>query len=410
MSEYGREFDFLKKVLEKSRIEYRQLSEDETTPPADAYRLVGKAVINDASEIKPGCIYRIATPFRLRFIVMRLAAEEKDILLIGPFMTDIPSPDEIRDIASELRLSQDEADIISSTFPDIPKIQGAGILDIVVDNFAEAVWPGRKINFIDLNSKETDITSSLQVLSESGAGDTSKLYEYKKELISRRYQSENEMMNVVSTGQVEAAKHSTSHLQVADFDKRSVNPVRNAKNYSIIMNTLLRKAAEKGGVHPIHLDTLSSSYAYRIEEASTTEGIIRMMHEMPASYSSLVREYSYAKYSEAIQNVLVTIDCNIAKNLSLEYLADMASLSENYLSARFKKEVGITISDYITNVRIRYATKLMGEQNRSIQEAANESGFSDVHYFTRVFHKKTGMTPGDYIARYKGRSKDEKSK
>lgn len=410
MSAYEQEFAFLKKVLAKSRIELKLLSEEETEPPLEAYRTIGESVLKAASDLRQKCVYRIVTPFRLRFILMRLSEGEKDILLIGPFMTDIPTPDEIKEIANELNLSHEEADLIATTFPDIPKLPGAGLIFIITDSFAEAVWPGETIRTVEINTKEKGRESSLQMIADAGGGDTSMLYEYKKDLINRRYQSENEMMSVVTNGQVEAAKHVTAHLTVADFDKRSVNPVRNAKNYCIIMNTLLRKAAEKGGVHPIHLDTLSSSIAYRIEETSTTEGILRLMHEMPSSYSTLVREYSYSRYSEAIQKVLVTIDCNIDKNLSLEYLADMASLSENYLSARFKKEVGTTLSDYITNIRISYASRLMAEQNRTIQEAANESGFSDVHYFTRVFHKKMGMTPGEYIAQYKGRSRNAKSK
>ena len=79
--------------------------------------------------------------------------------------------------------------------------------------------------------------------------------------MEQRYAFENEMMYAVEHGQMQFEARFAAASYTAFFEKRASDPVRNAKNYAVIMNTLLRKAAERGGVHPIYLDQISSEYA-----------------------------------------------------------------------------------------------------------------------------------------------------
>ena len=53
-------------------------------------------------------------------------------------------------------------------------------------------------------------------------------------------------------------------FEAMQLEMRGSSPLRSAKNYSIIMNTLLRKAAENGGVHPVYLDRVSSEFAIKM--------------------------------------------------------------------------------------------------------------------------------------------------
>jgi hypothetical protein len=84
--------------------------------------------------------------------------------------------------------------------------------------------------------------------------------------MEKRYAFENEMIRAVSLGQLHKEKQLLSAFGGSFFEKRLTDPLRNAKNYAIIMNTLLRKAAESGGVHPLYLDRISSEFAARIEQ------------------------------------------------------------------------------------------------------------------------------------------------
>ncbi|WP_258525461.1 AraC family transcriptional regulator [Paenibacillus sp. YN15] len=72
----------------------------------------------------------------------------------------------------------------------------------------------------------------------------------------------------------------------------------------------------------------------------------------------------------------------------------------DHLRRRFKKSTGQTPGEYLTNLRIEYAKKLMNENNMlrySIAEICVMSGYYDSHYFSRIFKKKTGMTPAEYM-------------
>jgi len=122
--------------------------------------------------------------------------------------------------------------------------------------------------------------------------------------VELRYAYENELMSAVSRGITLKAELQHPSAFPSFLDSRSPDPVRNLKNYCIIMNTLLRKAAEQGGVHPIHLDEMSSRYARKIEAFTSLADGRGMMDEMFLSYCHLVKKHSVRNYSSLIQQAI----------------------------------------------------------------------------------------------------------
>ena len=82
--------------------------------------------------------------------------------------------------------------------------------------------------------------------------------------------------------------------------------------------------------------------------------------------------------------------------LSLENLSSLYSVNKNYLSTRFHKEVGMTVTDYINLSRVRRALDLLGTTAMTMPEIAERCGFSDANYLTRRFRKVYGKTPTEY--------------
>ena len=68
------------------------------------------------------------------------------------------------------------------------------------------------------------------------------------------------------------------------LETRIDDPVRNAKNFMIILNTLLRKAAENGSVHILYIDSVSSEFAQKIESAQSLEEIDELFYYMIKKY------------------------------------------------------------------------------------------------------------------------------
>lgn len=86
------------------------------------------------------------------------------------------------------------------------------------------------------------------------------------EKIEHNYGSEKVLMEAVSKGKLNQVDFIASTVLNQGTDERLPDSLRNRKNYLIILNTLLRKSAEYGEVHPYHIHQLSSVFAKKIEE------------------------------------------------------------------------------------------------------------------------------------------------
>ena len=69
-------------------------------------------------------------------------------------------------------------------------------------------------------------------------------------------------------------------------------------------------------------------------------------------------------------------------------------MSEDYLTRIFRKELGISPWDYLNRYRIYLASELLRQEAMSVNEVASRTGFQDQAYFCRVFKKIKGVTPG----------------
>ncbi|WP_199621458.1 response regulator [Paenibacillus alkalitolerans] len=85
-----------------------------------------------------------------------------------------------------------------------------------------------------------------------------------------------------------------------------------------------------------------------------------------------------------------------SKELSLTMLAEEAFVSPNHLGVLFKKATGVTVHQYITEVRMRKAEEMLRLTKRKVSEVAERIGMANHSYFCTVFKQKHGMSPGEY--------------
>ncbi|MEJ2211862.1 MAG: AraC family transcriptional regulator [Anaerolineae bacterium] len=77
-------------------------------------------------------------------------------------------------------------------------------------------------------------------------------------------------------------------------------------------------------------------------------------------------------------------------------LARHVALNEDYLTACFRKELGVTPIAYLNRYRVHQARQLLNETDKNITEISLEVGFSDSGYFRRVFRRETGVYHATY--------------
>ena len=87
------------------------------------------------------------------------------------------------------------------------------------------------------------------------------------------------------------------------------------------------------------------------------------------------------------------IRSNFTKNITLEELSAISNRSVSYISKLFSVEYGISPKQYILDLRMNHAQKLLRTSNLSISEISTQCGFDDVFYFSRLYKSKIGISP-----------------
>jgi two-component system, response regulator YesN len=162
--------------------------------------------------------------------------------------------------------------------------------------------------------------------------------------------------------------------------------------------------------HAFQVYNMTVSFLFKLGQ---TENILYSYEQLLHSYKhvydmldglrSLAKRYlknsdssSVETKNQAFNSILQFVTLNFRQDISLQNLSDQFFMNPSYISQLFKKEVGTTFTAYIAKLRINYACELLDKDERSIHEIAEQIGYHDYFYFTRLFKKVTGKTPSQY--------------
>lgn len=339
--------------------------------------------------IKDHTVYFLSDAYACSFLFFRLP-ETEQLLLVGPFVNAEMTTQLIMEGAEKRKLSPSMIPELENYYGSVPVLPRNSRVFVMLEAFCEKIWPDTPFEVVDINVPHAEF--SLPPL--EGAENENPLW--KMELMEKRYSYENEMMKAVAKGQAHKAQMMFPVFSALSFERRLSDPLRNMKNYCIIMNTLLRKAAEEGGVHPVFLDRISSEYARKIESLSAVGMVQVLMMEMFEKYCRLVRKHSLKHYSTPVRKTIIAIESSLNTDITLGALAEQQGISQSYLSRLFKKETEMNITEYINQRRMEHAENLLLSTKLQIQTIAQHCGIMDVQYFSRLFKKIKGHSPVEY--------------
>lgn len=395
----GSALDFLIKIGKKFHLQVTTLTPGEDRETAvdlglrsflgldDRYDKLFRDTITQA---EGSTIYRLTDEFLCSYLFLILPDTPRHTALIaGPYITFEMSHGQFIDEANRLGVPPWLYRRVEDYYLNIPVIQDTTLLLNLFTAFGETIWDEFQIVDIDHEAQVpplhsiTEENSSRQLLMDM-------------QIMQTRYDSENELMQIVSRGQVLRAERLLSGFIPTHFTQRAADPVRNLKNYCIIGNTLLRKAAERGGVHPVYLDEISSNFAKRIESLPAVNAGEDLFADMVRSYCRLVRKHTTQHYSPLVEKAVLFIDADLSQDLSLRSIAENLNISAGYLSTLFRQETGKTVTEYVNEQRAAHAADLLRGSTLQVQTVAQYCGIPDVNYFTKVFKRYHGMTPREY--------------
>ena len=107
------------------------------------------------------------------------------------------------------------------------------------------------------------------------------------------------------------------------------------------------------------------------------------------------------RYNRYIQYVLSFIQKNYGNDVTVAQLAENLNLSPVYLNSVFKKEIGVTVQEYLISVRIEKAQKLLVEQTLTVGAIAKKVGYNTLRSFEVAFLKRVGVSPTEYQKSHK---------
>ncbi len=400
---YESELRFLEKMLEKCHVRYIRIDPnapldaivaDKKIFPFQVKELYKYTLYDFVTNINPATVYRLMDVFLCRYILFKLPFTEKDeVFVIGPYLSNSVTKQQVMEQAERMNYPANFKKDLEMFYGSIPVIREEHYLFAMVNTFAEYIWNGED----NYGSEDLYFNQSMLFLSNSSQGRfTVESTQDNVEIMEGRYQFENELIEAVSQGNTHKAELMMASISAMSFESRTSDQLRNLKNYSIVMNTLMRKAAEKGQVHPVHLDRVSSEFAHKIEALRSVSSSKEFMTELLRAYCRLVKNHSLKQYSPLVQKTMILIEEDLTEDLSLKSVAEKNNISPGYLSGMFKKETGKSFTTYVNSRRISLAKHLLKNTQLQIQTVAQHCGILDFHYFCRLFKKSTGKTPTEY--------------
>lgn len=345
--------------------------------------------------VSPNRIYRIVDSFYCNFFLLSLPDTElSTVMLIGPFMMQNPLKTTLLELGEKFAVPPQAFPIFENFFSSIPTLADDGPILTLLHTFGERIWGDTNkfsMEIIEHGLEEHYVPTTLTP-SFSDLDDTA----FNMQTLEERYEIERKLMQAISQGKTHTAEVLMNGMNTGSMEQRNPDSLRNLKNYSIIMNTLMRKAAEQGTVHPYHINKLSSHFGRKIELATSIEACSKLQKEMIRKYCLLVKNHSMKGYSLLIQKVITQVDSDLTADLSLNALANNLSVNPSYLSSQFKKETGSTLTDYVNRKKVEHAILLLNTTPLQIQTIALHCGIPDVNYFTKLFKKYIHKTPKEY--------------
>lgn len=345
---------------------------------------------NSLTQANEKTLYRFFDEYCCNYIFLRLPESER-YFYIGPYLLHLPTKQWMNEKINQLNLSSEKADWMSLYYSSLPIIEDENWLLTMANTLASHLWGASSeytMEYVDyaIHDRQTPIPYP-QMYSDG--------YESNFELsaLEQNYANENQLIEAVSKGKLHWVTAVASTVFNNGAERRLADSLRDSKNNLIILKTLLRKAAEYGGVHPWHIHKLSSRFAYLIENSRTIKQTISLQEEMIRQYCLLVKRHSLSKYSFYVGQTITLVQYDLTTDLRLQTIADRLNVNSSYLSRIFHQEYGCTLTQFINSQRMEHGMLLLTQTDQTVQEIASECGVQDVNYFIKLFKKQTGLTP-----------------
>jgi AraC-like DNA-binding protein len=313
-------------------------------------------------------------------------------LLIGPTLPHPLSDDVIRGIVNDWRAFFYQEKVFHY-FKSLPIIETDKLINISI--FAFLLFNN------ELLSSQSVIMSEIHEAMEENEKNQQVNLAVSENLQSNAFHHdhlfEKRILYIIREGRVEDLKEFPIVKEEEGYNLLSKSSyIRSVKYHIITLITLVSRASIEGGLHEEIAFSLHDSFILQLEDLNRLDDIRSLARDVLYTFAEKVKQVKDERFSTTITLCKDYIFRHIYEEISHEEIANKVQLNSQYLSRLFRKEVGITVSEYIQQTKIDEAKKLLAFSKTPIPEICSMLNFNDQSYFTKVFKKIVGVTPKKY--------------
>lgn len=266
-------------------------------------------------------------------------------------------------------------------------VQAASYLLYIVANFiTKSGWEQKKRSE-ELLKQQLRLSEELET--------RKKLEEQLGQMFIYSMNKESDLMELIREGNTELANCLLNELttEIILGSKGNMDVIRTRSIELIIMTS---RTAVSAGVSQERTSQINASFIQVILQQNSIDDISSQLQMAIDIFQREIQKRAAVHEPAGVKSMKQFMKDHYRENLTLENIAASAFLSSGYASRIFKKQMNISIMDYLLQLRMDEAKKMLRETTLSIDEIASKTGYADSSYFTKVFRKAMGMTPSRY--------------
>ena len=177
----------------------------------------------------------------------------------------------------------------------------------------------------------------------------------------------------------------------------STNSLQNMKYHYVIATAVIARHCIEGGLDMSEAYNISDYYILKVDQCQVISEINALHTDMCLTYTKTMRNLKKRQIcSKPVTHCIDYIYDHLNTRIKLETLAQEVDLSCAYLSRLFKKETGMSVSDYILQKKIETAKSMLVFSDYPIASISSTLAFPSQSYFTQSFLRLVGETPREY--------------
>lgn len=351
------------------------------------------AYLGDVLKIDAHVSYYVTNHFNYYGIVNAGAYK----IVIGPTRQTDNSEQELKELAFRAGVDPDDTEMFVEGMKMIIRMPLESIMQMMC-----------MINYI-LNDEKTNLEDI--ILFEPGSNEAKELFpqDYlpEKNIAQQTENIENvhntlaleeTIMDFVSQGKTQQFKEWVKDVMpTVNGGKLAREQLRHLKNTMIVTATLAARAAIRGGMDSNDALTLSDEYIQKCELMNDPLMISNMQYKMIADYCERVEKIRQGSNpSKLVIAVTNYVQHHLSEPITTEQIAEHLFMGRTRLSANFKAESGMALSEFIQRQKLDEGKRLLRFTDKSAAAIAAYLGYSSSAHFATVFKKYFGCTPAEY--------------